>query len=360
MVENRFRALTQRTLLLVLFVGVLLVPSLGAAQVSAADKSAAEALFNEGRRLMDAGSYADACAKLRDSHRLDPGVGTLLNLGWCYKQNGQLASAWSTYKEAAAMARDAGQTDREQHARGEAQALEGSLSRLIVQVPPELLEIPDLEIKLDGKPFLRGLFGVPLPVDSGERTVVAMAPGMKQWTGKIDVQGTTPVEVVVPMLEFAPPPEEKEPPETAPAPPPEPATGPEPRTPGPALVADQGTGDTQRVAAVIVGGVGLVGLAVGTVFGISAKTTYEDADSHCTDDNVCFDEGLELRDEANKKAAFATVGFGVGLAGLAGGAILWFTAPSAERQATRDNSTKLYAGVDPSHRNWTLSLRGTW
>jgi hypothetical protein len=99
---------------------------------------------------------------------------------------------------------------------------------------------------------------------------------------------------------------------------------------------------------------------VGTVFGISARSTYEDSNPHCTDDNVCFDEGLELRDEANKKAAFATVGFGVGIAGLAGGAILWFTAPSAEQQATRGNSTQLHAGFDPARRNWALSVRGTW
>ncbi len=352
MVKIGFHALARRTQLLALFVGVLLAPSLGAAQVSATDKAAAETLFSEGRRLMDAGSFNEACSKLRDSQRLDPGVGTLLNLGWCYKQNQQFASAWSTYKEAAAMARDAGQADREEHARGEAEALEGSLSRLTVKVPPELLEIPKLEIKLDGKPFLRGLFGVPLPIDAGERAVVATAPGMKQWTGKIDVQGTTPVEITVPMLEFAPPPAEEEPAQPAPTPSAQPAvTGPNPVTPAPTPVADQGTGDTQRVAAIIVGGVGLVGLAVGTVFGISARSTYEDSDAHCTDDNVCFDEGLELRNDAKKKAAFATVGFGVGIAGLAGGAILWFAAPSAEQQAARGNSTRLHAGVDPARGN---------
>ena len=87
------------------------------AQTSAADKAAAQALFDEGKRLMDAGQFAQACPKFADSEKLDPGVGTLLNLGVCYEKNGQTASAWATYKEAASAAANAGEAAREKYAR---------------------------------------------------------------------------------------------------------------------------------------------------------------------------------------------------------------------------------------------------
>ena len=83
-----------------LFVGVSLTASLAASPVMAQtsdEKAAADALFDAARDLMNAEEYAAACPKFQDSHDLDPAVGTLLNLGLCYKKAGQTASAWTTY-----------------------------------------------------------------------------------------------------------------------------------------------------------------------------------------------------------------------------------------------------------------------
>src|SRR5260221_8939712 len=114
------------------------VISLGALSASAEptpnDKLTAEALFSDGRKLMTAGKFRQACPKFEASLKLDPGVGTMLNLGDCYEKNQQSASAWAQFREASAAARAAGSREREELARQRAAALEPKLSRLTIIV----------------------------------------------------------------------------------------------------------------------------------------------------------------------------------------------------------------------------------
>src|SRR5689334_20626402 len=87
----------------------LLWTSLAQAQTSAADKAAAEALFDEGVKLLQKGKYEEACKKLEASERVDSGIGTLLYLADCYEKLGKTASAWATFRAAASKAQSAGQ-----------------------------------------------------------------------------------------------------------------------------------------------------------------------------------------------------------------------------------------------------------
>ena len=76
-----------------------------AAEPTQADKVAARALFDEGRNLSAAGKYNEACVKLEESQRLDPGTGTMFNLADCYEHVGRTATAWSLYLEVASRMR---------------------------------------------------------------------------------------------------------------------------------------------------------------------------------------------------------------------------------------------------------------
>src|SRR6266498_2939701 len=94
------------------------------------------------------GKFAEACPKLGESQRLDPGVGTQFHLADCYERIGQTASAWAGFLEAASGAKALGQTEREKVARERAAALAPRLSKLTI-VAARAADVPGLEIKRD-------------------------------------------------------------------------------------------------------------------------------------------------------------------------------------------------------------------
>src|SRR6478672_5858918 len=98
-----------------------------AAHAQTRDPAAAEAFFAEGRTLLKQGRYAEACSKFEASQKLDPGNGTLMNLADCYEKSGRVASAWLSFREAAAAAASASQVARASHARARAASLEPRL-----------------------------------------------------------------------------------------------------------------------------------------------------------------------------------------------------------------------------------------
>ncbi|HEY3237410.1 MAG TPA: hypothetical protein VGJ84_22005 [Polyangiaceae bacterium] len=133
---------------------------------SAGDKAAAEALFDEGRKLMQEGKLEPACRKFEASQRLDPAPGTLLNEADCWEKLGRTASAWVSFREAAALARNAGDTKRASAATQRAAALEPKLARLKITVPDAVRSTSGLTVKRDGEKVDAALWDSPIPVDA--------------------------------------------------------------------------------------------------------------------------------------------------------------------------------------------------
>lgn len=168
---------------------------------SASDSATAQALFDRGKKQIREGKYAEACAALEESQRIESRSGTALNLADCYEHLGRLASAWSTFLEAASLAKTTGNTERERGARERAAALAKRLSNLVISAPSES-STPGLEIRRDGQLVGSAQLGLPLPADAGKHTVAAKAPGRKPWQTEVTVQGSaSTANVVVPDLE---------------------------------------------------------------------------------------------------------------------------------------------------------------
>jgi hypothetical protein len=307
-----------------------------------ADKAAAEGLFDQGRSAMQEGDFAKACGLLERSQHIDPAVGTLLYLAECYEKSGRTASAWATFREAADAAMAAKDPQRARTGRERSQRLEPMLSRLTIQVAPETQQLPGLTVDRRDKPIQPALFNVAVPTDPGEYTITASAPGYEPMTLTIAVpERAGRVSVTIPALRKSAEPD-KGATATATSGSPAGSLG----TSRPAGAADaSGAAITpsttstemhssgQRTMGLIVGVAGVVGVGIGTYFGLRAFSKYGDAKDLCPSTGCTSAEGPTLKDEATNAATAANIAFGVGLVALAGGAVLYLTAPSGEHGA---------------------------
>jgi hypothetical protein len=287
-------------------------------QSGGAERAAsAEALFREAKGLMEDGNYAVACPKLEASQRMDPAVGTLLNLAICHDQINKTASAWAEYLRAASMARRKKQLEREKFARERATALEPRLTRVAFTVAEEAL-VDGLVVRRDGVIQESAMWATATPVDPGTHVVSASAPGKREWRTTVDVSGEgKTVTVDIPPLEDAP--------EQVDSPAPVATTSaPSPSEAAPVQVAPSSIGSDQRTIGILVGGVGVAGLAVGSIFGLQARSKWNDAD--CPN-NVCPTvEQQDRAEDAKQFAGIATWSFVGGGALVAAGTVLWMTA----------------------------------
>ncbi|HKQ68557.1 MAG TPA: tetratricopeptide repeat protein, partial [Polyangiaceae bacterium] len=118
-----------------LTLAVLSVSSPARCDAESADPALAQALFEQARALMSTGQYPEACAKLAESHRLDPASGTLLNLAVCHEKQGRTATAWAEYNDVLAISRKDGSAERQHIASARIKDLGPKLCRLTVVAP---------------------------------------------------------------------------------------------------------------------------------------------------------------------------------------------------------------------------------
>ena len=301
------------------------------AQAPSSNEAAAEALFSEARTLIGAGRVEEGCKKLEASQRLDPGTGTLLHLADCYEKLGRTASAWARFREAASRAARDGRADWETIAKTRSAELEPKLARLRIDAPAGVV------VHRDGDEIPSAALGTPLPIDPGEHTVTASAPGRKPWSSRISVVASTTATVAVPALE-----KDVAAPEHDAAPEPSPSDG-----------------STLRTAGYVTGALGIVGLAVGTVSGLAAASKNSRSKDVCPTSGVCADEGARAaNDEARAAATASTLGFVAGGVLLVGGLTMILLAPSSSSRAPPSSSSRASARLRVAPQ--ALWLEGTW
>jgi hypothetical protein len=158
----------------------LALPATAWAEGPTVDGALAEALFREAKTLMAEGNYSVACPKLVESHRLDPGTGTLLATALCHEGEGKTAIAWAGFADVvAASSKDGGPTERSLRAstlQRSKPCFRGSRSTFRRAFETSA----GLEVKRNGLVIAKAAWGTAMPVDPGAHVIEAPAGGTRR------------------------------------------------------------------------------------------------------------------------------------------------------------------------------------
>jgi hypothetical protein len=285
----------------------LLIPSTAIAQ-----SAGAESLFRGGRRHLKAGDVAGACAQFEASEELEASVGTLLNLGECREKLGETASAWASFRAAAAMARRQPKDDaRAAEAKKRADKLEPKLTYLEIEIDAGT-RVDGLAISRSGEVVDPGAWNTEVPVDPGTYTIVATAPGYRDWSLDIKVNAKERHRVVVvPPLQEAPPPVVEEPAR--------------PTRGGLVVRAERpGRVTTTRKVSIGVATAGVAAIGGGIAFGLRARDLQAQADDRCPQRTCADPVALDTNERAQRAALRANLLYAGGGVAIAAARVMWW------------------------------------
>ena len=261
----------------------------------------ADSLFKAGRELMDENRFAEACAKFEESYRLDASAGTLLNLGRCNEAQGKTATAWSLYKRTITLGNATNKPRHVTAAQEFMEAVDAKLARVVVTVEQP---VSGLVLTCGTVEIGEASRGLPLPFDPGRYDVVASAPGYEPFKTTVTASEGRTEAVSIPALQKA---------KTVVAPDPKPEPAPLPG--GPDGMFFLGVGSA---------GLGAVGLAIGTAFGVMTLDAADEALSNpdLCPDHACTPQGLEHIEDARLQSRVSSGALAVGGVLVAAGATM--------------------------------------
>jgi hypothetical protein len=298
----------------------LLLLAFSCQAVSAQQGTVAESLFREGREAMNAGALDTACSKFAESHRLDPALGTLLNLALCEEKRGRLATAWEKFHEFVDTAppRD----DRRSVAWSHIKTLEPKLPKLEISLTG--VQPADAIVHLDGVELHGASFGSPIAIDPGFHIITLTIAREIVRREEFEIHPGHLMD-----LELAAPSEQS----NTDTPPADEVSKPAPdtlQTKGPVLTTHASRPGTPsnsahrwRTHAIIAGAVGAAALVTSAVMGSLALGKKQDVQRQCPD-GVCDAAGLQAANAGRSLVVAADVTLAIGLASvLSCGAFLW-------------------------------------
>lgn len=300
----------------------VLIVCRAAQQASAQAPPDATALFEQGLKDMDDAHYDIACKELAASLARYNDSGTKGALAECYTKLGQVATAWTLWRD---LADTAASEDLRKDAASNAYHLEARLPHFVIRL--KSTPAPGLAVTVADSKVADPTLAVPLPVDPGSFTVRATAPDHVTWTGTFTAVEGKVTNVEVPALAVAPKPR------------PAPASTSSPTT---VIVRDdiESTRRSRHLLGLSLGVAGGASILLGGFFGLQARSHWNDAKTACQNmPDMCPAGAIASAqrdvDSARTDALASTIMLTVGGAAILGGVLAYLSAPSSmETQGT--------------------------
>ena len=202
MTPRRKRALSG-ALALVTAAALCAAPAPVAAQ-SAADVAVAREIFIEGSELARQGRWEQARERYERSLAIKRAPITLYSLGVAQQQTGQLVEALESFRAFLVEPSAPATKSYEKLARKAVQELEQSVAELELRLSPG--DAAGLEVKIDGVVVPAAALDRLRPVNPGDHTVTASAPGYREAGRSVAATPGSRVVVVLSLEREAPPP----------------------------------------------------------------------------------------------------------------------------------------------------------
>jgi hypothetical protein len=272
----------------------------------AMDNAAAEAKFNAGLRLFKAGKMADALPVFREVAENNGSPNARLYVGHCLQQLGKYVDAHKAFTAVVKQTTQRADTKYEQ-TREAALAQLGLLEPRVAKIVVSVVDVPSgLAVKLDGATVEEKDLGSPLVVEPGTHHIEGTAAQMTPVVRDVGVEAGESKSTILTFKKV----------DAAPAP-----SAPVDNTALKVETPPKG-GFPMRTAGFIAGGAGVAGIAVFTIAGLSAKSTFNRMSETCGSTG-CSDPGqVSEIDKGRSQQTLANVGLAVGIVGLAAGATL--------------------------------------
>lgn len=311
---------------------------------SAEDIATARSLAMDGVKLSEDGNCAGAIEKFQKAEALYHTPSVLQRLGECQIKLGKLVAGTETLNRVVREVLPANAPAPFVQAQARAkELLDKTLPRIgKLKLHVDAPEGAQLTLKIDGSPVSVASLDTDRASDPGKHVVEVSAPGYPTVTGEVTVGEGASATLSLKVEREKPKakPDEPEPVPTKVKPKPvgdddgegegedEEESTPAPRK-KPIRAVDGESRGPSRVAPIIMFATAGVGIAVGTVFGLRANAKKSDLDAVCLN-KACPSSADSDISGMKTDATVSTVGFGIGVAAVAIGTILWFTAGGEE------------------------------
>jgi hypothetical protein len=266
----------------------------------------ASAHFQRGVRLYQEDDFRASLIEFNRAYELAPNWAVLCNIGQSQYQLREYPAALKTLEKYVEAGGEAIPAERRAQVDREIAELRGRVAHVTLASNTQ-----GADLTLDDAPLGKTPTGEAVVVGAGRHKFAASKVGFVATSKMVDITGGDILTVQLDLI---------------------------PETPTPAVVRSA----PNYTAAIVSGAVGVAGIAVGTAFGIMAINNRSALNKDCDAAKVCPSASQGDINSYSTNGTISTVGFGVGVVGVALGAYFFFH----ERGKEGSQSATFHPGVD--------------